>query len=117
MSSVPSLGLKIREMKKLLRVADKDDKLTVAEAIIQAQGELLVMYSGMIRRNAVHKPPSGIDSSGGMGDKYKMDTDHHKFPEPTSTLNPDGKSRACSCGARHTSQPNYHMNYCELKEY
>lgn len=37
--------------------------------------------------------------------------------EPISTLNPDGKSRACECGARHTAFPNVHMNYCPMKEW
>lgn len=34
--------------------------------------------------------------------------------KPVSTLNPDGKSRACSCGARFTTFPNHHMRYCDM---
>ena len=41
----------------------------------------------------------------------------HPQDQPTSTLNPDGISRACQCGARHTSNPSWHMNYCPMKEY
>lgn len=34
---------------------------------------------------------------------------------PVSTLNPDGKSRACRCGARYTSFPDHHMWWCDMR--
>ena len=37
--------------------------------------------------------------------------------DPVSTLNPDGKSRRCECGARHTAFPNHHLSYCPMKEW
>ena len=36
---------------------------------------------------------------------------------PKSTLNPDGKSRACTCGARHSMFPNTHMTWCGMKDW
>ena len=35
--------------------------------------------------------------------------------QPKSSLNPKGRSKACSCGARHTAFPNHHLGFCDLK--
>jgi len=98
------LHAQIAEMKKLMRVThDPESKLMIAQAIIKNQDQLLMQY----RAGFKHELPEGIEV-------YK--TTHDKsYPE--STLNPDGKSRACQCGARHTSNPNYHLAWCDMREY
>ena len=77
-------------MKRLLSSVGGDStRITVMKAIIKTQGEL-------------------IDT---LGNGESLEN----INKPTSTLNPDGKSRSCTCGARHTSFPNHHMRYCDMR--
>lgn len=67
-------------------------------------------YTGTVRLGGYN---AGIPKSDKGNDIGKIVYDEY----PKSTLNPDGKSRACECGARHTSRPDYHMSYCPLKKW
>jgi len=101
---IGSLKQQIKEMRKLLMVTScPEDKRKVMEAIMNTQTELIGVYT---KQSCEPSDFNGLP-----------EWNECKVSKPESTLNPDGKSRACSCGARHTSNPNYHMRYCDLHEW
>ena len=68
--------------------------------------------------NTVMKTSPVLSSDYGRGkSKTIMPVIASMEEAPVSTLNPDGKSRRCECGARHTAFPNHHLSYCPMKEW
>ena len=111
MSSVNSasngeLNQQNTNLKKLLLVVKPEDENQVRAEIIKCQDELMTRYIARINKLATAPGQPGNPTTDIMGQAT--------IEQPTFSLNPDGESRACSCGARHTSNPKHHMTYCDL---
>lgn len=101
--------LQTREMMRLYHICGEDDRYKVYKAILKKMDK---MVSYMCDNDIQYTTPKDwADITNEMKKTWK-----NKEP-PKSTLNPDGVSKKCECGARHTAFPNAHMNYCPLKEW
>ena len=53
-----------------------------------------------------------LNSDGFVGSYYKETLEGFCVFIPESTI----QSIKCTCGAKHTSNPNHHLPYCDIKE-
>jgi len=119
---------RIKEMRKLFKVVtDVDQRRKIVEAIdeefrdwskatgkslVQLRAEFISYESRPKRVWPVFK------CEGETEDRWiKDECEEMNGLDPVSTLNPDGISRRCECGAKHTAFPNHHMNYCPMKQW